>query len=229
MPASSPSRCPVPQIGVARRAGILGAARCRAAVILTTSAVADVVGEYAQPRRPLGARRRRSRRAGLRMRRVDSDAGRPLRARAGVSAVHVGLDPRARRRDGLAPQRHRQPRAGDVRLLRRQRRGAAGGHHGGFVAALLSRHGLDPRHLRADPGRPACGADEPDGVPAAPGPVDAAAGQQHPVRSRPHRTSPSNWRCDGHRTPTWRASTWRRGGNHQRHRTNPRGHHRAVQ
>ena len=40
-------------------------------------------------------------------------------------------------------------------------------------------------------------------------PVDATAGAATPVRSRPRRTSPSNWRCAGRQTTTWPGWTWR--------------------
>ena len=38
--------------------------------------------------------------------------------------------------------------------------------------------------------------------------MDALAGQQHPIRSRPRRTSLTNWLRGARPTTTWRGSTW---------------------
>ena len=49
-------------------------------------------------------------------------------------------------------------------------------------------------------------AHQPDGVPAAAGPMDADAGRQHSRHFRQRRTSRSNWRRARHRTRTWPGS-----------------------
>ena len=58
--------------------------------------------------------------------------------------------------------------------------------------------------------------DEPHGVSAEARPVDAVAGQQYHTRSRPRRTSLSNWLRGARPTTTWPGSTGERAGHHQR-------------
>ena len=117
---------------------------------------------------------------------LDLDSPRMLDANVGpvsedgVSAVHIRVDASAGRCRGLAPERHRQPRAGIFRLLRGLRESPTAGHHvvswlpfyhdmGLLTAALLR-----ARSLAGTPGR----ADESDVVFAETGPVDAVAGHQ---------------------------------------------------
>ena len=107
---------------------------------------------------------------------------------------------------------------------------ATAGHHDGVVAALLPRHGADTRRIR-DPAVPARrtgrhlgtpgGADEPRGVPAEAGPLDAAAGDQHPLmvgcaELRVRAGGPADLRCR-----PGRAGPRRCARHHQWQRTNP--------
>ena len=165
----------------ARRTGVRGAAGCVAG-----RHTDDVRGRrrgHALRRRaagrsvPLRAWSRSTRWTWIRRR---SSARAVVRiTKAGLSAVHVGVDASARRCGGLAPQCRRQSRTGDVRLLRGYG-GATAGHHRGVVAALLSRHGLFFGICGTDHGGLRRCAVEPDGVSAETGAVDAAAGAVSP-------------------------------------------------
>ncbi len=171
----------VPQFGQ-HDERVSGALRdCTPVAVLTTSTVVDDIRKYGQ-----ADPRQRAPRV-IEVDTLDFDSPRQARdgfaSADGVSAVHLRIDPSAGRCGGDAQERGDQPGPAAARLLRGLRRRRTSGHHDRVVAALLPRHGTDRRGVHPDDARTPGGADEPGGVHAEAGPVDAAAGDPTPARS----------------------------------------------
>ena len=121
-----------------------------------------------------------------------------------VSAVHLRVDSAAGRRSGLA-QKHHHANLGQVMsdYFAGPRQCSARPTPHRVVAAVLSRHGFGAWNLCADPGR-SC-----QSVLMSPShfcndqPVGSNCSRRMVVRFRRHRTSHSNWRCDGRQTTIW--------------------------
>ena len=153
------------------------------AVVLTTSAVIDNVSASVQSQQGQSAP------SIVEVDLLDLDSRqRPAgpRPRAGANegsdfiylAVHVRVDPDAGGRHGVQQKRLCQFRADHERLFRARGRGTASGHRGDVVAAPLPRHGTLTGNHHADSGGHTDAAQQPGGLPAATGPVDAIAGAQ---------------------------------------------------
>ena len=174
-------------------------------VILTTSAVAPSVAEYAAELNTGRHDHRRRRSGPRRPQRVGpADQGRP---RDGLPAVHLGVDARPRRRDDLA--------SGTCSANFEQLMADYFPSLGGvappettivWLAALLPRHGPDARRHRAHPRRVPRRDHEPAGVPRRARPLDGMAGHQAHARTPPPRTSRSSW--PSARRPTRTSPGW---------------------